>query len=193
MSAESTLARVLHTLAATLDQRGDPWYLFGAQAVVIYGRPRLTADVDVTVGMPIEEWGVLADSLSKAGFSSRVEGLDDAFVFRTRVLPLVHSESGFPVDLVIAGPVGLERDFLARSRRYDLQGIEVSLISPEDLVVAKVLAGRSKDWEDVRGILAEQRGSIDLVAVYELLERLEVALSRRDLVSELERVTSNLR
>ena len=42
-------AELLADLAAVLRRRRVRWYLFGAQAVVVHGRPRLTDDVDVTV------------------------------------------------------------------------------------------------------------------------------------------------
>lgn len=179
------LRDVLSALAAVLDGTGTRWYVFGAQAVVVYGRPRLTADLDVTVDVRLESWQELEAPLLEAGFSPRVDDLQ-AFVGRTRVLPLAHDPSGIPVDLVLAGPVGLEQEFLDRVRRVDLGGIRVPLISPEDLVVTKILAGRPKDLEDVRGILREQGGGIDLDRVRDLLARLEEALDRRDLLPELE-------
>jgi hypothetical protein len=45
---DPTVAEVLKELSAVLDRWG-PWYLFGAQAVVVHGVPRLSADVDVTL------------------------------------------------------------------------------------------------------------------------------------------------
>lgn len=36
-------------LLAELARLRVPWYVFGAQAALIWGRPRLTTDVDVTV------------------------------------------------------------------------------------------------------------------------------------------------
>ena len=68
---------------------------------------------------------------------------------------MVHVPSGFPLDLVLASP-GLDEEFLARARWLDLGGVEAPVVSVEDLVVMKVLAGRRKDLEDVRGVLAAQ-------------------------------------
>jgi hypothetical protein len=50
----SSLGDALGALAAVLDRAGVRWYVFGAQAVVAYGRPRLTADLDVTVDARLE-------------------------------------------------------------------------------------------------------------------------------------------
>ena len=45
---------LLAALAAVLNRWGR-WYLFGAQAVVAYGVPRLSADVDVTLRLAPDE------------------------------------------------------------------------------------------------------------------------------------------
>ena len=41
---------LLNALAPVLSRWGR-WYVFGAQAVIAYGVPRLSADVDVTVAL----------------------------------------------------------------------------------------------------------------------------------------------
>jgi len=186
VSAPSALGEALSALGRVLDDLGIRWYLFGAQAVVAYGQPRLTADIDVTVDLPLDRWTELVGALTEAGFSSRVDELP-RFVERTRVIPVGHDPTGFPVDLVIAGPVGLEQEFLERARRTDLGGVEVSLISPEDLIVTKILAGRPKDLRDVKGIVREQGDRLDVERVRALLRLLEGALGRGDLAEELER------
>ena len=178
---------VLGALSSTLEGAGLEWYLFGAQAVVIYGKPRAPADIDVTVDLEIERWSALLDRLRPRGFLPRKAEVA-AFVERTRVLPVMHEATGIPVDLVLAGPVGLEQEFLRRARSFEVAGNRIRVISPEDLIVSKILAGRPKDLEDVRGILGERRGEIDLEMVGVLLDALETALDRGDLRKELERL-----
>jgi hypothetical protein len=41
----------LLTALAPILARWGRWYLFGAQAVILYGVPRLSADVDVTLAL----------------------------------------------------------------------------------------------------------------------------------------------
>lgn len=40
---------LLQQIARGLDSRGIPYMLIGGQAVLLYGEPRLTRDVDVTL------------------------------------------------------------------------------------------------------------------------------------------------
>jgi hypothetical protein len=120
-----------------------------------------------------------------AGFELRVVDIDE-FVRRTRVLPFVHKASQIPVDVVLAGP-GLEEEFLERARPVDLGGVTLPVISPEDLLITKVLAGRPKDLEDIRGILRERLPELDLSRVRHILGLLDRALSCSDLELLFER------
>lgn len=180
----TSITEVLVDLKAVFDARDVPWYVFGAQAVVVYGRPRMTADIDVTVKTPVDEVDDLAMDLQRHGFTVRVHDLAE-FVRRTRVLPVVHEATEFPVDLILAGP-GLEEEFLARAIDVEIEGTDVPFISPEDLIVTKILAGRSKDLEDARGILAKQGSGIDKSRVEVVLARIEQALDRSDLIDLFE-------
>ena len=48
VSSPHAVSDLLTALAAVMRERGVQWYLFGAQAAIIWGSPRLSADVDVT-------------------------------------------------------------------------------------------------------------------------------------------------
>lgn len=172
-------ADLIAALAEALRAVGARWYLFGAQAALIWGRPRLTADVDVTVRLEPEDPGALVRAFAAHGFRLRVDQRDD-FVRRTRVLPFVFEPDGLPVDVVLAGP-GLEELFLSRAIPVQVGNVTVPVISPEDLIVTKILAGRSKDLEDVRGILLERLPQLDLTSIRSTLALVEAALGQSDL------------
>jgi hypothetical protein len=163
----------------------ERWYLFGAQAVQVWGMPRLTADVDVTARLRSDDPASFVARMGDAGFDPRVPDVV-GFVRRTRVVPFVHRASGIPLDVILAGP-GLEEEFLERARPIDLGGVVLPVISPEDLIVTKILAGRPKDVEDVRGVLRERLDEIDLRHVRRLLRLLQKALGQTDLIPTLER------
>jgi hypothetical protein len=185
VSVDSAVLEVLAAAEPVLRRSGSRWYVFGAQAVTVWGRPRLSSDVDITAAIagPHDEF---VAAMQRAGFDLRVADWQE-FLDRTRVLPLLHRASEMPLDIVLAGP-GLEEEFLNRAIAVELAGLTVPLISPEDLVVTKVLAGRPKDLEDVRGILEERHEALDLARVRSLLGLLEQALSRADLASEFEKL-----
>lgn len=162
---------------ATLDM---PWYLFGAQAAIVYGVARLTADVDVTArapaGQPASAW---VTTVEQHGFARRFA--DPAFIEHSRVMPLVHQQTGLPVDIVLAGP-GLEDEFLSRAVAHAIDGVTVPVVEVSDLVILKVLAGRPKDLDDLASLLRVQRPTIDEARVRKVLGLLEQALGQSDLL-----------
>lgn len=176
---------LLYALAKVFERRAVKWYLFGAQAVNAYGVPRMTADVDVTAAIPRSDLRSLLSALSRAKFIARVEDIE-AFADRTRVLPFFHAPTGMPLDLVLAGD-GLEALFLERAQPIDVGGFEVPVLAIEDLIVAKILAGRARDLEDVRRLLMA-RGDIDCARIAALLVELDELLERADLLPVFERL-----
>ena len=175
---------VLTALVGVLPRWG-PWYLFGAQAVVAYGVPRLSADVDVTLRLTPDSPERFVDDMRVAGFELRVD--DPEFVRRTRVLPFVHVASGMPLDVVLAGS-GLEDEFLTRARLLDIEGLRVPTIDPEDLIIAKVLAGRPKDLGDARGLWRARGQEMDAARIVSVLRLLEEALGQSDLAPAFEAI-----
>lgn len=180
----SPAASLLSDLADVLGHVGLRWYVFGAQAVLLYGRPRLTEDVDVTVFLGETPHNRLIAELVAVGFTLDPVA-DEQFIRTTRVLPFVHHSSGMAADIVLGGP-GLEELFVERAEPRSLGGVTVPVICVEHLLVTKVLAGRDKDRADAREILAGNSEKIDLDEVRALLDQLEVGLGRSDLVPLLE-------
>jgi predicted nucleotidyltransferase len=164
--------------------RGVEWYLFGAQAAIIWGSPRLSADVDVTVVLERDGLSGYIDAMREHGFD--VVFGDRDFIARTRVIPFIHRGSRMPLDIVLSGP-GLEEEFLRRALPVDVAGTTIPVISPEDLIVTKILAGRPKDIEDIRGVIQERKTSLDVARIRAVLRLLEQALTQNDLLPVFER------
>ena len=177
--ARSAIPELLAALGDALRSLDVPWFLFGAQAAILHGAARLTADVDVTVDLGTRETHELVSQLASAGFALRVTDVD-AFVQRTRVLPVVHSATHIPVDIVLAGP-GIEEMFFERAELSDLEGVQVPVACAADIVVMKTLAGRAKDIEDVVAIVAAHLEDLDYARVDQMLSLLEKALDQSDL------------
>ena len=180
------IAELLAELQRVFAALGLRWFLFGAQAAILYGVARLSADVDITLDLGDRPSRDVVDALAAAGFELRVADAA-GFVEATRVLPFVHRASRMPVDVVLAGP-GLEDQFFAGTQERVVGEARVPVVSAEDLVAMKVLAGRARDVGDVEAILRVQGDGLDLHRIRTTLGLLEAALDRRDLLSELDRM-----
>jgi hypothetical protein len=183
----SPFVELLADLGDVLNDLGIGWYVFGAQAALLYGAARLTADVDVTVELGHAREHDLIGMLLARGFELRLE--DSEFLRATRVLPMTHRKTGLAVDIVLGGP-GLEELFLSRAQRHDMGGIEVPVAAAEDIIVMKVLSGRPKDSEDILSILRAQSGVLDLEHVRAMLSLVEDALGQSGFLPAFEALAS---
>jgi hypothetical protein len=183
-------AEVYSALERALTPLGLRWYVFGAQAAILYGAVRLTEDIDITIDPRDLPTRTIVESLRRAGFALRV---DDAerFVEQTRVLPCVHQPTETPVDVVLSGP-GLEERFHDRARRLDVAGQAVPVAAAEDIIVMKVLAGRAKDLDDVVAILAARGKATNLDLVRDTLRMVEQALDQSDLLPQFEQCLAKI-
>jgi hypothetical protein len=181
----SGVVDTLVDLAAVFEKLGIRWYLFGAQAAILHGIARATADIDVTIDPADLSTTVIAGALTSHGFVLRIDNED--FIEKTRVLPISHIASGVPVDVVLAGP-GLEELFFERVVERTIGGTKIPVASAEDIIVMKVLAGRPKDLEDVRGIVSARGDDLDAPLIRETLHLLEAALDQSDLSPLFEQI-----
>lgn len=167
-------SKLLARLARELDRAGIAYMVIGGQAVQLYGEPRMTRDIDVTLGLD-------ATGLDRVTALCRSVGLrvlvnDPArFVRDTMVLPAVEDASGIKVDFVFSFSA-YERQALGRSRPVEINGQPVRYSSLEDLLIHKLVAGRARDIEDTRLILAKNP-NWDRPYVERWLSELDRALS----------------
>ena len=130
--------------------------VFGGQAVLVYGEPRLTRDIDVTLGVDPGELARVLDAVESLGLRVLTDNAAE-FVRETLVLPAIDPETGIRVDFVFSLSQ-FERAAIERSGPIDVEGIGVQFVSLEDLIVMKLVAGRPRDLEDVAAILRKNRG-----------------------------------
>lgn len=128
-----------------------PYMIIGGQAVLLYGEPRLTRDIDITLGIGSERFPDILDMAEKIGLRPLPNDLD-SFVEQTMVLPTVDDTTGIRVDFIFSF-TPYEQEAIKRSRKVPIGCTQVSFASPEDVIIHKIFAGRPRDIEDVRGIL----------------------------------------
>jgi len=188
MDADSPLSPLLAALAAL-----SAWFraekvegmVIGGVAASIVGRPRVTRDVDVLVAVPEESWDSYLQSGTPFGFVPRIRGAVE-FARTSRVLLLRHEPSDTEIDVALAG-LPFEREALGRRRVVQIQGVDVPLVTAEDLIVMKAIAHRPRDVTDIEGILDLQRG-LDLRRVRKAVQQFAEALDAPDLAADLEKL-----
>ena len=146
---------LLVKLATALQRAGIPYMVIGGQAVLQYGEPRLTRDIDITLGADVNEIAKVLKITEGLGLQAAL-GEVEAFVRRTNVLPVHDKESGIRIDLIFSfSPY--ERQAIQRSVPVKVGDHTVQYATVEDLIIHKMVAGRPRDLEDVKGILIRNR------------------------------------
>jgi hypothetical protein len=123
--------------------------VIGGQAVLLYGEPRLTRDIDIALGIKVNELNKIKKIVSIIGLKILVK---KEFVERNMVLPTIEEKSGIRVDFIFSfSPY--ERQAIERGKDIKLGRTLVRFASLEDVVIHKVIAGRARDMEDIKSIL----------------------------------------
>ena len=168
-SLEETLVRLHRALEAA----ALPYMVIGGIANAQWGIPRATLDVDVTVWAEEAQLASAVEALCARFPPLTEEPL--AFVRETRVLPL--DISGVRAD-VLFGLLPYERSAIERAVERKVAGVPIRFCTAEDLILHKVISDRPRDLEDVRGILAAQRGKLDLGYLEPRIRKLSELLTR---------------
>lgn len=176
------LQQALIRLVSLLDRLRIPYMVIGGFANTIWGEPRSTIDIDVTV------WIAEPDIPAAIGqlvldYPARVSD-PLAFAMQTRVVPLVSPE-GVQVD-VILGMLLFEELAIQRAVIHSVVGVPVRFCTPEDLILHKVLSNRERDLVDARGITLRRFSTLDLGYLEPRVAELALQLDRPDIQARWE-------
>ncbi len=179
------LVRQASQVQAFFEQRRWHFCFIGGLALLRWGTPRLTRDIDATVYVGFGNEEPTIDELL-AQFRAR---LKDAKEFAlTRRVVLLETPGGDGLDISLGG-LPFERDLVERSSLGDYgDDIRLRTCSAEDLVVLKAFASRDQDWVDVGNVATRQRGRLDWPAIYERLAPLVELKEEPAILTRLKRV-----
>jgi predicted nucleotidyltransferase len=169
-ATSSRLIDALKIASRLLASQGVAHALLGGMAANLYRREaRATQDVDLGVVASPAELMAVVEAFEKAGWAPEVRAK------KAEALRLAHAD--LPrIDLLIAG-TPFEESAIARAARLTIDGQEMAIVTPEDLIVYKLIAGRARDYEAVAAILdmSESLAAVDAAYVIGWLEQFGLA------------------
>jgi hypothetical protein len=146
---------------AFLDEQGWRSCIIGGIALLAWGEPRMTQDVDITLFTDIgDEATFVKQILTRFRWRTKDEPLKFAQTYR---ICLILASNGTPIDISL-GALDYERQAVGRAIKQRLdQSSKKSLrvAAPEDLIVLKAFADRPKDWVDIENVLLAKRRKLN--------------------------------
>jgi len=161
------IEKLIKKVAQRLDEDKIPYMLIDGQAVLIYGRPRLTQDIDITLGIDTDKFQIIEKVCKKLGLRILPEN-PETFANETKVLPAEDSKSKIRLDFIFSFS-SYEAQAIKKAKKVTVDNYPVKFASCEDVIIHKMVAGRAIDEEDVRSILVKNKDSINIKYIQDWL------------------------
>lgn len=156
------LPELLKKIGGILQKLEIPYVVTGGVAVSVWGRPRYTADIDIAIELLPQKLNALSYELSKIG--------DDVYVDRNMMsqalqqkgeFNVIDPDSDLKIDFWILRGSPFDTNEIERRVKRKILGQSVFFISPEDLILRKLLwhqeSQSDRQLADIVTILGRQK------------------------------------
>ena len=173
-----TLPDLLRRITEILDDASIPYMLTGSLAVAFYATPRATQDIDLVVEVPTDKLAALVERISDSGLYVSLGAAREAFL-REGQFNAIDPETGWKVDFIIRKSRAFSVSEFSRRRPESALGLELPLVSREDLILAKLewakKSGSELQLRDVGALFRHGEPDLDHAYLERWIEDLELA------------------
>ena len=134
-----------------LNEHDVRYLLVGGWAVGIYGNPRATKDIDFLIAIDDENIENLQKALSAFGAPAV-----DSEIFQEKGNVFRLGRSPVQIDIINEASGITFENCYANRNVVPVEGIEISIISKDDLIKNKRASGRLRDLADIESFEEEQ-------------------------------------
>jgi len=142
------------------------YFVTGGMAVLVWGRPRFTADIDIIVEFQKKDIKAFAKALESLGEHGYIdEEMMKEAVEREDEFNFIDGNTGIKVDFWILKDNVFNKNRIKRKISRKILDHEVYFISPEDLILSKLVWGKdspsTRHLEDSRSVIEVSRDQLD--------------------------------
>jgi predicted nucleotidyltransferase len=177
METRENLIDILIKVIGLLKENNYDYALTGGLAYSALVEPRATMDIDIIILLKESEIGKLINKFEKKFISviphEKLMKFD--FIKIWRILCKVNDHESI-IDFILADQDFLE-NILKRSLTLNFMGIDLKVVSLEDLVLLKSISDRDQDKADLKKILYNSDNQIDREYLNLWASKLNIKLS----------------
>lgn len=182
-SPQTLYGQLLH-VCRFLERNSIPYMVVGGIAVGIWAAPRATVDLDFVIGLDEDQLPSFIETAQKGGLV-----LFDPKPMRFRKIKLVRMFlQGKEAQLLMLDFILTDDDYkresLRRAIALPLEGQEIKVASPEDVILLKLLSGRGQDRVDAENIIRLRKDTLDRNYLQRWTESLSVSDSLNQLLNQ---------
>ena len=159
------ILNLLRVITKTLEDLKISYMLSGSLAMTLYTIPRSTRDIDIVV------------ELYEKHLKQFIEAVKDKFYFheatikdeirRSGMFNIIHLESSYKIDFIVRTSHKFEIHKFQRRKQIDYFGINVWVISLEDLIISKLMWIQELESElqkrDIAGLLENKKTDLEYI------------------------------
>lgn len=187
-----TEKELLCKIVKILDDFKTLYAVTGGFAVIIWGKPRFTADIDIIVELAPQDIKPLAKallSIDKDVYVSE-EAMRDALESKGE-FNFIHPQTGLKVDFWVKGSKAdiYGKLKFERVRIIKFNNQKVRFVSPEDLILSKLTWSKDSEstrhLEDIKTIFDIQKSKLDLNYIKKWAEQQSTAEILEEILKKL--------
>ena len=131
---------ILDDITRLLTKNNIPYLLTGSFAVSYYGVPRATHDIDLVIEVDRENYPNLKKAINGLDKSYLIDmGQIEEAIKKSSQFDILHLDSGIKIDFWLVRQNDFDLSKLKRGKNFILFKQKIHLISPEDLILTKLL------------------------------------------------------
>lgn len=178
------IKEILETVTDYLNKNNIDYVFVGGIAVIVYGNPRTTVDLDLIVRLNEKEIETFSKYLQNEGFFCDPKDIKSAFEEGTH-FSAEEKESLFRLDIIGVNNKRAEKTLKNRNL-IEHEGINMYVASPEDTIANKLLYGSEQDIKDAESVFIRQMENLDDEYLQKLCEQIGVEEKFNTMKEEIE-------
>jgi hypothetical protein len=164
MSLQELIKEVIHKL----ELAEIPYMISGSLALSAYEMPRMTRDVDIIIELELDKVDTFINLFKENYYTHKPSIMEETI--RKGMFNIIDHRSGYKLDFILRKNYEYRRTEFLRRRKMQIMGVDMWVVSVEDLILSKLLwiqqLQSEKQMEDIRNLLMDTAPDLEYMKMW---------------------------